>query len=69
MFKLVVVLLLLGVIASLASGLYFILREQRTQRPQRRAVRALTWRVGLSIALFVVLIVGSRYGLLSASGP
>lgn len=59
MFKLVVIVLLLGVLASLFSGLYFVFRD-RGEGP--RAVKALTLRIALSIALFVLLMIGYRLG-------
>ena len=62
MFKLVIVLLLIGVIVSLFSGLFFLFRDHGAgQRP----VKALSIRVGLSVALFALLLVGHRYGLIS----
>ena len=59
MFKLVVILLLLGVLASLFSGLFFVYRDGGKGR---RAVKALTLRIALSIALFVLLMLGYRLG-------
>lgn len=61
MFKLVVVLMLIGVIASLFSGLFFLFRDQGAGQ---RTVKALTLRIGLSLALFVLLMLGHRYGLI-----
>ena len=61
MFKLVVVLMLIGVIASLFSGLFFLFRDQGAGQ---RTIQALTWRIGLSIALFVLLMLGNRCGLI-----
>ena len=62
MFKLVIVLLLIGVIVSLFSGLFFLFRDHGAGQ---RTVKALSIRVGLSVALFALLLVGHRYGLLS----
>ena len=59
MFKLVVILLLLGVLASLFSGLFFVYRDRGEGQ---RAVKALTLRIALSIALFVLLLLGYRLG-------
>jgi hypothetical protein len=61
MYKLVVVLMLIGVIVSLFSGLFFLLRDPHQGG---RTVKALTVRIGLSIALFVLLMVGYRFGLI-----
>jgi hypothetical protein len=61
MFKLVIVLLLIGVIASLFSGLFFLLRDRGQGE---RTVKALSLRIGLSLAIFVLLILGYRFGLI-----
>lgn len=62
MFKLIILLLLVGVIGSLFSGLFFLTRD-RGQGD--RTVKALTLRIGLSILIFVLLILQYRFGLLS----
>jgi hypothetical protein len=59
MFKLIIVLLLIGVLGSLFSGLFFLLRDQGSGN---RAVKTLTLRIGLSMALFALLMLGYRYG-------
>ena len=53
----VVVAMLILIVASLGSGLYFVMRDDATSR---RAVKALAIRVGLSMALFLILM-GSYY--------
>jgi len=62
MFKLIILLMLLGVIGSLFSGLFFLYRDQGTGD---RTVKALTLRISLSIALFVLLMLGIRFGLIA----
>ena len=59
MFRIVVIVLLLGVLSSLFSGLFFLYRDRGEGE---RAVKALTLRIALSIALFVLLILGYRLG-------
>ena len=61
LFKLVVVALLLSIIASLLSGLFFLYRDRGGSR---RTLKALTLRVGLSIGLFVLLMIAFRMGLI-----
>ena len=46
---------------SLFSGLFFLYRDHGAGT---RTVRALTWRIGLSIFIFVVLLVGLGTGLI-----
>lgn len=57
--KLVVIALLFVIIGSLASGLYFVLRDDPGSD---RAVKALSWRIGLSIAAFVFLLIAGWAG-------
>lgn len=60
MIKLFVVLTLLAIIGSLFSGLWFLYRDRGEGT---RTVRALTFRIGLSISLFILLLVSYRFGL------
>jgi cytochrome bd-type quinol oxidase subunit 2 len=53
----VVVLMLILIVGSLVSGLFFVMRDDHNSK---RAVKALALRVGLSVALFLVLM-GSYY--------
>ncbi len=61
MFKLVIVLMLIGVVGSLFSGLFFLYRDRGASE---RTVKALTLRIGMSIAIFVFLLLGFRFGLI-----
>lgn len=61
MLRALVVLLLLAIVGSLFSGLFFLYRDRGDGR---RMARALTWRIGLSIALFLVLLAGFRFGFI-----
>jgi Mn2+/Fe2+ NRAMP family transporter len=67
--KFVIVVALLGVLAALASAGFFMLRksDDGAQRDKRMA-RALAVRVGLSIALFVFILVAWKMGWISPSG-
>jgi TRAP-type C4-dicarboxylate transport system permease large subunit len=55
--KIVILVLLLAVVASLFSGLYFVYKDKGTTN---RAVISLTIRIVLSLLVFVLLI-GSYY--------
>lgn len=59
LFKTLIILLLLVVIGSLFSGLFFINRDAGQGQ---RAARALTLRIGVSIAIFALLILGLHFG-------
>ena len=61
MLRALVVLLLLAIVGSLFSGLFFLYRDRGDGQ---RMARALTWRIGLSIALFLVLLAGFRFGFI-----
>ena len=60
MIKLCVVLTLLAIVGSLFSGLWFLYRDRGEGT---RTVRALTLRIGLSISLFILLLLSYRFGL------
>jgi len=59
--KIVVILLLLAVIASLFSGLFFVYRDKGESN---RAVVALTIRIVLSLVVFLILIGSYFFGLM-----
>ncbi|MGV0975398.1 MAG: twin transmembrane helix small protein [Azonexus sp.] len=61
MMKVLVILLLLGIVGSLFSGLFYIYKDRGTGV---RTVRALTLRIGLSISLFLLLLIGFRLGFI-----
>ena len=59
--RIIVIALLLAILGSLGSALFFLF----TDKPgSQRTVRALTLRVGLSILLFILLLVGYHFGLI-----
>lgn len=58
--RIVVVLMLIAIIASLISGLVFVYRDQGQSKT--RAVKALSLRVGLSLLLFLMLMGAYRFG-------
>lgn len=51
--KLLIILVLLAIMASLGSGLYFLIKDKDGST---RVLRALTIRVGLSVLLFLLLM-------------
>jgi hypothetical protein len=59
--KVIIVLFLLAILASLFSGLYFLLKDPSTA-DNRRTVRALTVRVALSIAFAAFLVLAYFMG-------
>jgi len=63
--KILVVLVLLTIVGSLFSGLFFLIRDKGASD---RTVRALTVRISLSVLLFVLLMIGYATGLLQPHG-
>ena len=57
--RILIVVLLFAVIASLFSGLYFVYKDKGGTN---RAVVSLTIRIALSILVFVILIVSYLFG-------
>jgi len=66
--KILTILFLLTIVYSLASSFFFLVRDKGTGD---RTVKRLTWRIGLSLALFVMLWGAHEMGWLdpSSNGP
>lgn len=60
--RFVVISFMLLIVASLGSALLFLLRDRSDGGT--RMVRALAWRVGLSIGLFLLLMIGFATGFI-----
>jgi hypothetical protein len=60
--KPLIVLALLAIVVSLGKALFSI-----SSGPEHavRVVRALSWRIGLSMALFVTILLGYHFGLIA----
>lgn len=63
--RIVVLIFVVLIVASLASALYYLVKDKGGSD---RTVRALTYRVGLSITLFVLLMLGFYFGFIPARG-
>lgn len=59
--KYLIVAVLVAIVASLGSGLYFMLKDKGESR---RMVNSLTLRISLSVALFVLLYAAWYLGLI-----
>ena len=65
--KVLTILMLLTILYSLASSLIFLVRDKGEGE---RTVKRLTWRIGLSIVLFVFLWAAYHFGWIEpGSGP
>ncbi|HTT02357.1 MAG TPA: twin transmembrane helix small protein [Steroidobacteraceae bacterium] len=65
--RLVVVLMLIAIVVSLGSALYQLTRGPGGEASAKMA-RALTIRIGLSIVLFLLLMLAWYAGLISPHG-
>lgn len=64
-YKTIIILFLIVIFASLASGLYYLIRDRGASE---RTVKALSLRIGLSLTLFILLILGFATGLIQPHG-
>ena len=60
--KIVVIIFVLLILGSLASALFFLVNDRGQSK---RTVRALALRVGLSVILFLMLMAGYYFGLVT----
>jgi hypothetical protein len=65
MLRFLVLVLLAGILVSLFSGLVYLNRDQGDSR---RMLRALTFRISLSVLLFLVLLIAWRSGAIQPHG-
>jgi hypothetical protein len=63
--RLIVVAVLIAIVASLGSAAFQL---GSGKGDSGKMVKALTWRIGLSVALFLVLIIAWRAGLIRPHG-
>lgn len=63
--KLIVYAFMLSIVYALGSGLYFILFKRESSE---QAVKSLTARIGLSLALFALLLISFAMGWLKPHG-
>lgn len=64
--KAFIVLMLIAILASLFSGLVLLFKNRG--RRDTRVATALTWRIGLSLTLFVLLMAGFYFGVIPPEG-
>ena len=63
--RIIVFLFLAVILFSLGSALYYLIKDKGQSD---RTVKALTVRITLSIALFLLLMLGFYFGLISPQG-
>jgi hypothetical protein len=63
--KIIVIVMLLLIFASLFSALVFLFKDKGRGT---RTAKALTWRIGLSMTLFLLLMAGFYFGIIPPQG-
>ena len=64
-----IALAFLAILASLGSALFFMMRDGRDGKPKTsNMARALALRVGLSIVLFVCILIAWKLGYIHPTG-
>ncbi len=60
--RIIVILFIIVILGSLGSALYYMVKDRGTTE---RTAKALTIRIALSITLFVLLMLGFHFGLIT----
>lgn len=60
--KVIVILLLITIIYCLGSAVFYMIRDKGGSRSM---AKALTWRISLSLFLFILLLLGFVFGLIA----
>lgn len=60
--RIIVIAMLIIIVLSLASALIYLVKDKGGSD---RTVKALSWRIGLSLGLFLLLMVGAYTGLIT----
>ena len=63
-FKIIILSLLMLVLISLGIALYSMIKGDTSDR----MVKSLTWRIGLSVFIFLLLIIGQATGVITSHG-
>ena len=63
--KVIVVVIFIGILVSLFSGLIYMVKDRGDNS---RTLKALSFRIGLSVALFILLLVLWKLGVISPHG-
>lgn len=63
--KIFIIIMILIILGSLGSALYFLVHDKGKGT---RTVKALTWRIALSLTLFLLLLIGFATGILKPHG-
>jgi hypothetical protein len=59
--KILIVVFLIAIVYNLFAGLFFMMKDKGTTN---RTVKSLTWRIGLSVTLILLVILGIATGVI-----
>lgn len=63
--KFLIIAIMLVILGALGSGLYYLISDNGNGK---RMVKALSWRIGLSLVLFILLFVLFALGVITPHG-
>jgi len=63
--KLLIIAMFIGIVVSLGSALYYMVNDTGESS---RTVKALTWRIGISVGLFAIIMLMSFLGIIKPHG-
>lgn len=65
--KIIAIVIFIAILASLGSALFHLVKRGDAEQSAKTA-KALTYRIGLSLVLFILLFIAFASGLLKPSG-
>jgi uncharacterized membrane protein len=65
--KTLIIVAFIAIIVSLGSALFHLVKHKDAENSQK-TVKALTFRIGLSVALFIFVIIAMATGLVQPTG-
>ena len=65
LFKILILIVMLAILFTLFRALYFLAKGKEDSN---KTVKSLSWRIGLSIALFTLILVGNYFGWIEPHG-
>ncbi len=67
--KILIIIAFLIIIYCLATALYYLVKQKdRDIETSRKMAKALTWRIGLSVGLFLLIALAYFLGLIKPQG-
>lgn len=67
MSKIVIIVLLLAMLASLGAGLFHLLKTPDERDSGDKVLKSLTWRIGIWVVLFLFILLSVKLGWIKPS--